>query len=351
MDRMSGALGSLLVDVAASRRAPDEKTWQRMLGSARVLTEVTHALRDDKTRPFADPSIGILAAASEDDARELQWALHTRNLPYARGMLFTVANGCVGCHARNATGPQFSVVNTAQGEEKLLPIERATLQAATRRFDAAMDGYFRILASPDGPERDGLDWDRAASAALSIAVRVKRDPVLAMRVADTVADHPNAPLFMVRDARAWRRAIASWQAEPAPSPATSEESLYARARALLDESATKGALESRAAAAVELLRAAAAAHDQLDRAPDGPLAADALLMLGVAYGQLEGLELWTVDLRYFAACIRKRPHTTTSARCFEHYEAATWREFAGTATVTLPPDVEKRLAELRKLAL
>ena len=349
MAKMSGALSGILLDVAAYRAPPEEAGWQRMLANARILTEFSHQARRDQDKPFADPSLAIMAAGVAEDAKELEWALKTRNLSYARGMVFAVANGCVGCHARNASGPQFPMATQVPGEEKLAPLERAALHAATRRFDQAMDGYLKIIADPEGPTRQALDWDRAISAALSVAIRVKKDPALAQQIATSVANHPGAPQFIRRDAAAWTQAIQAWHAEPAS--VASEALLHQRAQMLLTQAAASGGIHNKGSAAVQLLRAAAASHDQLDLAPNGPLAAEALWMLGVAYGQLEGLELWTIDLHYFAACIRKQPHSPVAARCFENYESSTWREYAGTGPLELPPDVSARLAQLRALAL
>ena len=53
---------------------------------------------------------------------------------------------------------------------------------------------------------------------------------------------------------------------------------------------------------------------------------------------------------YYEACVRRAPHTTTSAECFRRFEESIYFGYSGSGGVSLPDDVRKNLAELRDLS-
>ncbi|MEW5848225.1 MAG: hypothetical protein AB2A00_05395 [Myxococcota bacterium] len=348
MERLAAALGQLLPDLASERQFQDPRNRQRILGNVRTIVSLAHQMKQQPDKPQADPTLGFIMDGLEDEAREAEWALRNGNLDYARAVMFNVANACIVCHSRNSEGVFFRFPVAVPGEEKLSRFERATLHAAMRRFDQALTEYQDILRDPRAPLDEGLEWDRAVNAAVALAVRSLRSPEAAASVTEVVMHAEAAPPFLRTEAASWREAIQAWKRE-APSGDGTEAARHARGKALL-ERAQRGQSAAVRPNYVELLRATTELHDQLNAFPNGPLAADALLLLGMAYSHLEQLEQWTLHPMYFQACIRKRPHSSVALDCYARYAASMHTEYTGSGNPNLPGDVVERLKALAALA-
>ena len=184
--------------------------------------------------------------------------------------------------------------------------------------------------------------------ALNLTVRVKEDPDRA----SAVLDHASSiipPLFFLQDMNHWRSSILAWKKEKGKTPNT-EATLHRKAKKLIDEARTVQIFPVDRSADILYLRATALLHAQLRQAPRGPLAAEALFLLGKAYEVLGDLQSKHWHELFYETCIRQRPHSPLSRSCYEAYEGSLYFGYSGSGGLSLPADVQQMLAELRGLA-
>lgn len=348
MEKVSATMSALMPDLVSDARFSDAKARARLVGQVRSLRELAHDMSRDTSPATRDPSVGMMTTVLRDQLADAEDALKAGHAPYARAVLYGVVNTCIGCHARTDVGARFGTMTLSPAEAKLSAFD-ATLHAATRRYDDAFREYSEVLADPMGPVQRGLEWDRSLQAALTLAVRALDDPKRARDVADAVVAHPAAPLFLKQTALAWRASIDAWSVEPKPVAALTDDELFTKANALLDEALMGARRHPRRSQAVQYLRASRLLHDVLGRSPGTPRAQEALHLLGLAYEGLAELELFELHPMMFEACIRRQPHTPTAALCLERYESALYLQFSGSGGYDLPADMKAHLSELRKL--
>jgi cytochrome c553 len=349
MEKVSATMSSLMPDLVSAKRFGNPKNRNRLLGQIRTLREAAHDMSTDKSTATRDPSVGMMTSMLRQELVEAEWALRDGHAQYAQAVLFNVVNTCVGCHSRTDVGAQFGPMKLTPEETQLSVFERASLHAATRRYDDAFKEYADVISDVKAPVERGLDWDRSVQAALTLSVRAMDNPQRARQVADLVVANPTAPLFLKQTAMAWRESIDAWVAQPVPATPPSDDELQAQANTLLEKALVGSRYHSKRGNAVLYLRASRLLHDLLGRSPDSPRAQEALYLLGIAYEGLNELELFTLHPMMFEACIRKEPHTPTAALCLERYEASVYTQFSGSGGFNLPPEVKKHLTELQKL--
>jgi hypothetical protein len=179
-------------------------------------------------------------------------------------------------------------------------------------------------------------------------VRVRKDPSAGGKLVAMVIAEPSAPVFLKARAVRWRDSIEKWKAEP-PVRTMNGEQTWAKTKRLLREASEMQNYPADHSADVLFLRVSAAAHDTLSLAPDGPHAAEALHAAGVAYEALGEPALWPLHEIYFEACVRQAPHTAIAAICYKRYEESVYFGYSGSGGMSIPPDVERTLRELRAL--
>lgn len=364
MKRLSTTLSTLLADVYSDARYNDPKNYPRIRQNAQTLATLAHTLpSDSKTSGAAgavvaaptdaDLSVGLVAHLFQAEADRAVRELKRGNRDYARSVLKTLPTFCVGCHTRSG-GTDLSGITLASPKLDGLftTFERAQFFVGARRFDDAMKLYLEVLSDQKFAKTRPLDWERAARQALAVAVRVKKDPALSLQVVSRLTDPApgiTVPKFVREDALAWKKSLEAWKSE-SPSKPLTEEGLFAEARRIFAQIGETQKFAADRSADALYLRLSAVLHDQLKIAPNGPRAAEGLLLLGVSYESLRNLELWELQDLYYEACVRKSPHTDTAAACFRRYEQSQYTGFSGSGGMALPPDVQSRLAELKALS-
>jgi hypothetical protein len=279
--------------------------------------------------------------------RHAHQAIRQGDLDYGRQLLKTTTSYCIACHTRHDQGPELPTFTLDPRVETLRPIERAELFAATLQFDKALAEYRAILSGD--ARAHWLDWQQALRHALAITVRVKRSAELAGKIVELVLAQPSVPAFMKGNAASWAESIARWKSEPKRGSSTDEE-LQAEMERLLDEAQRSQRYPADRAADILYLRASAAAHELLRRAPDDVAAVGAIRVLGMAYDVLSDPPLWPMHEIYYEACVRKQPHTPIAEECYRRYEEAIYFGYSGSGGTFIPEDVSATLKELKELA-
>lgn len=348
MQELSQALKDVMPEVVSQSK--DRKKLEQ---GARRLSELVHSLKvlpggESMLPPDADPSVSFISDIFEKEVHRAYSAVREGHTDYARGILRNVTAYCIACHGRTGSGPDFAGVDLTKQTQKMQGLQRAELLAATRQSDAAFDEFMKIVSDEGKAGLRQLEWRRAVQRALLLAVRVKQDPDLALKVVEA-AQKNSSTQFVKQYTTGWKDAIVAWKREASAQPRT-EDGLYSEASRLYAAAIAAQRFPLDHSADVYFLRATALAHNQLGLAPQGARSADAFLLIGQSHEVLNDPALWPIHEVYYMACIRRAPQTATSKKCFERYEESVYVGYSGSGGVSVPDDVLEQLAELKSLA-
>lgn len=350
MQGLSKTLAELMTDLASDTRFDAPANKKKIEGHAKTLANLAHDLnKKNINKPDLDPSVVILSQLFSDEAENAYQELKRGHRDYARDRLRSLTGYCIACHTRTQSGPQFADSHLNPTTDKLSTYEKAEFFAATRQFDKAFQEYQNIVEDEMAPTRRSLEWEKSARAALAIAVRVKKDPNLALKIVDRIIASKNAPYYFKQNAREWQKSIQDWQNE-VPRKAQTEEGFRSEAMRLLAEAHNLQKYPMDHSGDVAYLRASAAVHDWMQMAKSGRNMNEAFLMAGICYEVLKPINLGELHEMYYEACIRQTPHTSTAELCYQRYEQSIHAGYTGSSGTNIPSGVKDKLSTLEALA-
>ncbi|MFZ9596390.1 MAG: hypothetical protein ACO3A2_09965 [Bdellovibrionia bacterium] len=356
--KMQGLLQLLSENLADLTHEDSLKTPQgkvRFENHAKKLASLAHDLTRSSSMPgaSADPTVRMLSGVFASETEHAYQELKRGNQRYAREILRAVSGYCVACHTagerKNAQIPESDSLSQAPFLTRLRAVERGDFFAAARQFDRALKEYDSVLSSELKTSGLSLDWQRAVQQSLSIAVRVKKDPVEALSLVQRVLAHSQAPFYYRQNAIQWQKSLEEWKAEGERTAGT-EEGLYREAVRLVAQARSVQKYPLDRSADMIYFRATSVLHDLLRIAPEGAHAAEALFMAGMCYQVLRPLQLEEFHEFYFQSCIKKSPHTPLSELCYQRYEESVFSGYTGSSGVFIPSDVQQQLSQWETLA-
>jgi len=312
-----------------------------------ITKDLDSGLNHDVSVPDADPALPYIANLLRLDIERAYTSLQEGHTDYAKSVLRSSVSYCIACHTRTEGGVEFPVLKAFEQPLKRASwIEKIEFQAASRQFDPVFSEVMGKLKSPGNLGVSPLDLERGARIALSIAVRVKKDPDRAALLTNAISGSANASLSMKEAAKTWLKDIRIWQGERGKKFAGDTELMQAARSLLQTDSDTKMGGHTE----VRYLRASVLMHDLLKTNPKSPHTAEALYMIGRSYDYLRDLGLWSLHEMYFLACIDKAPHTELSEKCYKEYEDSITLGYSGSSGVHIPTPVRKHLANIKQKA-
>lgn len=351
MQELYKTLSELLTNVCSTQRFNDPKNRPAIDKQAQKLSSLSHGLKNIKPSKDSDPTIQIIGGLFERDTRRAYNELKKGNREYARGILRSVPDYCMGCHTRNASGPQFSNLPLEPIANNLRPLDRADFFSATRQFDRAQNEYMKIISEPSISKSISkfYEWERAVYQSLAIAVRVRKDPSEAQKIVQGVLSKDSAPSFLKQDAKQWKTSVEEWQKE-GKRTSTTQEGLMSEAIRLMSKAHEIQKYPMDRTGDIYYLRATSTIHDLLQTDMSSEKVADAFLLAGIAYEVLSPRSLEELHEIYYESCVRRSPHTATAESCYQRYESAMYRGYTGSGGTSLPSSVLQDLEELKSLA-
>ena len=297
--------------------------------------------------PDNDPALPYIAEMFHGDIVRAEAALQSGHLSYAQGVLKSTMAYCMACHTRNNPGTQFPMLDAFKEPLKQASwVERTEIQAATRQYDTVLSSVMTQLKEPTAVGMSSLDLERGARIALSILVRIKKDPVRARLLAKAMEDSGKSTVSMKEEARAWLKDINDWQNEKPKAVAGSEDMLK-EARRLIGSGGDSVKEQN---VEVRYLRATVLLHELLEKKPDPKTSAEALSLIGKSYRNLGEIGLWNIHELYFAACIDKQPHSPIAESCYRDYQESVILGYSGSSGIHLPKAVRDQLDMLKEKA-
>jgi hypothetical protein len=293
--------------------------------------------------PESDPALPYIASMFRESLERADLSLKEGREDYAKSLLRSSVSYCIACHTRHEVGAQFPLLKAFEKPlEQAGWIERMEFMTATRQYDEVLQQVSAQLKAPKVPGISAMDLERGARLALSILVRIKKDPVQAAGLAKDLAASPAAVFSMREEGHIWAREIEAWAATRNQKEENSED-LLKRARKLV---ATFDSVHPE----VRALVASVLLHDYIETRPPQAQAAEALFLLGSSYDRLGEIGLWDLHEAYYRACIDLAPHTETAEKCFGSYQESVTLGFSGSSGVHVPKAVRAHLERLKAKA-
>jgi hypothetical protein len=297
------------------------------------------------TRPDEDPVLPYIATMFRQEVERAYVSLQDGHAEYGKAVLRSSVSFCISCHTRASLGTQFPVLKAFEKPlERASWIEKLEFQTASRQYDTVLSEVMGQLKSTGTVGISALDLERGARTALSILVRLKKDPDRSALLAQAMVKSPAATVSMKEASRVWMKDIRTWQAERnkkfSDGPAKLAE---ARKLAGGDQSLAEHS-------EVRHLRASALLHEYLQAGASGPAAAEALFLIGRSYNQLGEIGMWSLHEFYYVACIDKAPHTSIAESCYRAYSDTITLGYSGSGGVRIPKAVNDHLARLKAKA-
>ncbi len=352
MQKLSATLSEIMPELV-STRPPDKKTLKKLREGSATITQLAHQIKVSAGKnPLpadADPSLSILSALFEREAKNAAHALQTGNVEYGKGSLRLVTSYCISCHTRTDQGPQFPAIPLNAQTAKLNRMERAQLFAATRQFDRALQEFEDVISDRQLAQKRQIEWGRAVRNAFTITVRVQQNPDRALKVVQRVEGLPQVPTLFKEFVATWKKSITDWKKE-GKKTFDSEEALFTEAKRLGKEAESVQKYPMDHSADILYLRLSLVAHELLGRYPEGKRLSETLLLLGNAYDLLDDHLISPLPEMYYETCIRRTPHSRVAEQCYQRYEANVYFGYTGSGGTSIPEDVAQVMKELKDLS-
>jgi cytochrome c553 len=299
-----------------------------------------------------DPSVRFIAEAFENEvgAAQISFSGSDQARRHSQTYLRSAVSKCSACHSQSSNGPELRLDQFKLRLEGLNAPDRYLALVATRQFDEALAEFSKNLKTPQTSGGDELSVDRTAKSALAIAVRVKRDPKLTLKLIQDIEASGRASKMLQNDLPDWRTSTMEWQKAP-PLNSLKEPAVLAEAKRLLATSRRKertlGHFQN---SDVATLRASTLLHDLLSNFPRSKNRGEIYILLAEAYDLLPGYALWDLPDEYLAACIQENPHSKMSESCFDKYRSNIVMGYSGSSGTNIPSAVQQHIDRMKALS-
>lgn len=268
----------------------------------------------------------------------------------ARIRLRNVSGLCIDCHVTGPRMPEFAEAAKLVDELDLSPLERPLFLVMTRQPDRALAEWRVALVAPPKNDVEAFDQAEGLRAALSVAVRVKDDPGIAIALLEAQRGRPSLTPTLERQHQLWLAQAKQWRDEKVVAAALAPKALVARAKALIDASGAAATPVPMVERLIDLQRATKYLGDALAREPRGPWRGEALYLLGVASASTNDPLLWQLESLYLEACVRENRHSPLAATCARRLASRTYYAYSVRGVEFMPPEVAGTVRELTALA-
>ncbi len=322
--------------------------WERA-GHAREIRDSVAALREASVQLDGHPHepdvpFAFLNRSLRLEARALERDIEGRRYSLASERVVRMAETCVACHARlpGADREEFARALTAWVDlASLSPVSRATFQAATRQFDAALETYEGQFADPSTPVA-ALELSGAVPSYLILALRVRRDPERAERGLAMLAARSDLSARLQGDVETWRGAVVALAPDLRAQPS------LAAARRILEEGRALNDFPWQGSGTIHEIVASSVLYRYIEESkPREKDLAEALYLLARSeaflFRSFERFE----SQQYLERAIRIAPHTDVASRAYSVLELEVALRYGPSG---VPQDGREWLERLRELS-
>lgn len=282
-----------------------------------------------KTTSFhANQGIGRLGPLYESatkylvkETNQALWYLEQNRPKLAIEISKKMVGACITCHTQSSSysrqWPDPWNLNS-----KISNKDKANYYLATRQYDNALDSYNTVLTEHRKGELPVAQWYESTTRSLAVAIRVKKNPSLALEVVSSLFDAKSVPDHLAQGCRLWQRSLKKWRTE-----IKQHKDLKTKNPKIIINEIEQwlARMESENKAKqyylIDRLRISEALNNlMLQSDIQSKHLAQAYLLAGINSKYLEDVDLTSPSLFYYQACIRTLPKSDLAARCFENYE-------------------------------
>ena len=334
----------------------DESGWGAGMNRSKIesglksLVKHSHSLRVETDRNGTlDPAFTLLAPVLGQQVDLAMAAYRMGQFEYARETVRSLTSSCFACHSRMPGWDSQEPRGLPERLKALPLLEQARFQATLRRMDAALELYHEALLRPDFQKRAPLQWNRALREAMTLLIRVKRQPATARQWLSDLENSPDLPVFMKREMKGWIEDLRILTKDTARKT-LDEEALARKITKAFRDSKSRRMYPMDHAADVRFLDLTSLLFEFERRFPASSRIAEVEFMQGYAHETLDTPPFSNLHELFYESCIRRSPHSGISKQCYEHLEKSVISGFTGSSGTHIPVDAKNRLLELWGLA-
>ncbi len=330
----------LLTDPKSSSDAEKKKFFEAKITE---LKTIAHEINESTPAPDQDPTLKLIGKRFEDNLKLSLESFNTGHIEFSRTILKNALAQCVQCHTRLEVGPALAQPQFLNSLQKVAIVEKVQFLIASRFFDDALKEI--TFAIDNDPDLSIVAWQKLVQMGLIINARFKYDPKLSLQFIKHLEQNKSIPFFIKRNLPYWKSSLNEWKRNTKLAVnLKSAQTIISRADAAQKSSRSEGGT-------IDYLRASGLLHHFLAKTQLPSTKADALFQLGLIYENIGEIGAWSMNEDYYELCIRTQPHTDIAKKCFDRFKESTIAGFSGTGGLHIPEDVQKRMTELRAIAM
>ena len=342
MQRIFGDLRQVLPIAADEGAFADPKNHDKVREALRALARDASAL-DDHTRGF-DPGARYIARSLSRDVRQALQRFDQGSYAASEYSVLEITSTCVTCHSRLPSQKDSEVSKgfvDSTALKELPVLDRARIEAATRRFDEALGSYETALASPG---IESMELIRPLIDYLTLCVRVKGDVKRPVPVLQKFAARKDVWTQLREDVLQWVKDL------EALTPKELDSDDVATARALITRGRGENEYPADRRGLIEYLAASRILNRVVAvRRDASPSVAEAYYLLGAVETRI-GQSFWESPADfYLEMAIRMAPGSDSGRKAYAMLEEETVLGFTGSGGEHLPDEERARLDELHAL--
>ena len=293
---------------------------------------------------FSDDAVGVfLASVLERYTLVLLRGYERGEHEKVQEFLYGITDVCVACHTRLPSAEDSPVARRFVDSETVesLPMgKRARIEAATRRFDDALDTLESLLESSGSPDPGALE--DVLRMYLIVNIRVKGDMERPIPTLERVEDRLPERTAFHRDVGIWLESLEAYRDIPVIGDPLET------ARSIIN-GATGGEFPDERSALVEYIAASSLLHRYLASNPiDSMKLSEAHYLLGLSEYRIHRDDWLPQAELYLEIAIVLAPDAPWARPAFDLLVERIERIYGRRGAGRLPPEVEERLIELEE---
>ncbi len=284
----------------------------------------------------------------EDHIIETERVFRLGNKSYARWMMNSTMNICMGCHLQT---PRESSHFSEFTNTKIFSsdFERAEFLFTTRDFIGANRIYGNLL---DTYPHSGVNREQLESAVrrqVGYFARIERNPKAGKEALQKILANKKLPQPLQESIAAWQAQFAKWEKIKIPTPDfENKEQLLSFAEKYLNDDALISDEINHPRLVTDLI-ISGVLYEYLEKHPYSNKTPEILYWLSVCDRELNNNFFYSLADLYLRECITEFPENPIAKKCFKEYEANVIMGYSGSSGTHVPGDVSADLKRLRDL--
>lgn len=343
MQQLTYHLSVMMPMISDVKSYNDPKQKSTITTQLKSIHKIAKEINSNTKTPDQDPSLGLIGKRFEENLKLALDSFESGHTEFSRSVFKNSMAQCVQCHTRLEVGPALAQPHFISNLGQVGVVERVQFLIASRYFSEAMKEINSAIEK--GDTLSIVAWQKLVQMGLIINVRFHHDVKQSQEFIAHLSTNPHIPFFIKRNLPFWEQSLKEWGRLPTPSATLKNaQKIVQKAESAQRNSRSDGGT-------VDYLRAGSLLHQFLAKSQVNSDKAEALYQLGLIYENVGEVGAWSMNEDYYELCIRSQPHSEMAKKCFARFQESTVSGFSGTGGLYIPDEVQKKMNELRAIAL